>query len=167
MPKKSAGILLFRRVNDRPEVLLVHPGGPFWKNKDIGAWSVPKGEFDDDEEPLIAAIREVKEELGIDVAGDFIELLPQNQKSGKIVYTWALEQDTDAEAIISNTFELEWPPRSGRMIEIPEVDRAAWFPVAEAKLKIIPGQIPIIDNLEQVLLGGDPDHADRGPRANK
>ena len=153
MPKKSAGILLYRRLNKAPEVLLVHPGGPFWKNRDIGAWSVPKGEFTDDEEPLIAAIREVKEELGIDVAGDFIELLPQKQKSGKIVYTWALEQDADADSISSNTFEIEWPPRSRRMIEIPEVDRAAWLSLEEAKLKIIPGQVPIIENLEKILLG--------------
>ena len=145
--------MLYRRLNKAPEVLLVHPGGPFWKNRDIGAWSVPKGEFTDDEEPLIAAIREVKEELGIDVAGDFIELLPQKQKSGKIVYTWALEQDTDADSISSNTCEIEWPPRSGRMIEIPEVDRAAWLSLEEAKLKIIPGQVPIIENLEKILLG--------------
>ena len=158
MAKKSAGILLYRRVNTAPEVLLVHPGGPFWKNKDIGAWSVPKGEFADDEQPLIAAVREFKEELGIDVSGDFIELLPQKQKSGKIVYTWALEQDTDVDDIVSNTFELEWPPRSGKMIEIPEVDRAGWFSLEEAKLKIIPGQIPIIENLERILLSGvEPD----------
>ncbi|NEU10134.1 NUDIX domain-containing protein [Flavihumibacter sp. R14] len=151
MAKKSAGILLFRRTNGSPEVLLVHPGGPFWKNKDIGAWSVPKGEFDDDEKPLSAAIREVREELGIDVAGDFIELLPQKQKSGKVIYSWALEQDTDADAIVSNTFELEWPPRSGKMIEIPEVDRADWLSLDEAKIKIIPGQVPIIENLEKIL----------------
>lgn len=158
MAKKSAGILLYRRVNTAPEVLLVHPGGPFWKNKDIGAWSVPKGEFADDEQPLIAAVREFKEELGIDVSGDFIELLPQKQKSGKIVYAWALEQDTDVDDIVSNTFELEWPPRSGKMIEIPEVDRAGWFSMDEAKLKIIPGQIPIIENLERILLSGvEPD----------
>ena len=158
MAKKSAGILLYRRVNTAPEVLLVHPGGPFWKNKDIGAWSVPKGEFADDEQPLIAAVREFKEELGIDVSGDFIELLPQKQKSGKIVYTWALEQDTDVDDIVSNTFELEWPPRSGKMMEIPEVDRAGWFSMDEAKLKIIPGQIPIIENLERILLSGvEPD----------
>ena len=158
MEKKSAGILLYRRVNTAPEVLLVHPGGPFWKNKDIGAWSVPKGEFADDEQPLIAAVREFKEELGIDVSGDFIELIPQKQKSGKIVYAWALEQDTDVDDIVSNTFELEWPPRSGKMIEIPEVDRAGWFSMDEAKLKIIPGQIPIIENLERILLSGvEPD----------
>jgi predicted NUDIX family NTP pyrophosphohydrolase len=151
MARKSAGILLYRRVIKIPEVLLVHPGGPFWKNKDIGAWSVPKGEFADDEKPLIAAIREVKEELGIDVSGDFIELLPQKQKSGKVIYSWALEQDTDVEDIVSNTVELEWPPRSGKMIEIPEVDKAGWFSLEEAKLKIIPGQVPIIENLERIL----------------
>jgi predicted NUDIX family NTP pyrophosphohydrolase len=154
MAKKSAGILLFRQTNGSPEVLLVHPGGPFWKNKNIGAWSVPKGEFEDDEKPLIAAVRELKEELGIDVAGDFIELLPRKQKSGKTIYSWALEQDMDADAIVSNTFELEWPPRSGKMIEIPEVDRAAWLSLDEAKIRIIPGQVPIIENLEKILSEG-------------
>jgi len=155
MPKKSAGILLYRRTKAMPEVLLVHPGGPFWKNKDIGAWSVPKGEFTDDEKPLLAAIREFKEELGIAVSGDFIELLPQKQKSGKVVYTWALEQDADVDDILSNTFELEWPPRSGKMIEIPEVDKAGWFSTEEAKVKIIPGQIPIIENLERILFADE------------
>ena len=106
MAKKSAGILLYRFINKSPEVLLVHPGGPFWAKKDIGAWSVPKGEFDDDEEPLRAAIREIQEELGIKASGDFIELSPQKQKSGKIIYTWGLQQDTDAENIASNTFDL-------------------------------------------------------------
>jgi predicted NUDIX family NTP pyrophosphohydrolase len=148
MAKKSAGILLYRFRNNSPEVLLVHPGGPFWAKKDIGAWSVPKGEFDADEEPLKAAIREVKEELGIQVAGDFIELSPQKQRSGKIIYTWGLQQDIDTQNIISNTFQLEWPPKSGKMIAVPEVDRAEWYSFKEAKIKIIPGQIPIIEELE-------------------
>ena len=151
MAKKSAGILLYRFIDTSPEVLLVHPGGPFWAKKDIGAWSVPKGEFDKDEEPLKAAIREVREELGIEVAGDFIELSPQKQRSGKIIYAWALQQDIDTENIISNTFQLEWPPKSGKMITIPEVDKAAWFSLLEAKIKIIPGQIPIIEELGEKI----------------
>jgi len=147
MAKKSAGLLLYRFINSSPEVLLVHPGGPFWVNKDLGAWSVPKGEFDQDEEPLTAAIREVKEELGIDVSGDFIELMPAKQKSGKIIYTWGVAHNFNPEDIISNTFELEWPPKSGKTIVIPEVDRASWFNIEDAKRKIIPAQIPIIDDL--------------------
>lgn len=147
MAKKSAGLLLYRFINASPEVLLVHPGGPFWVNKDIGAWSVPKGEFDQHEEPLTAAIREVKEELGLEVSGDFIELSPVKQKSGKIIYTWAVEQDFNPSNIISNTFELEWPPKSGKTIVIPEVDKASWFNIEEAKRKVIPAQVPIIDNL--------------------
>lgn len=147
MAKKSAGLLLFRFNNSSPEILLVHPGGPFWVNKDLGAWSVPKGEFNDDEKPLTAAIREVKEELGIDVSGDFIELVPARQKSGKIIYAWAVKHDFNPENIVSNTFELEWPPKSGKTIVIPEVDRASWFTIDEAKRRIIPAQTAIIDDL--------------------
>lgn len=147
MAKKSAGILFYRFKNELPEVLLVHPGGPFWARKDVGAWSVPKGEFDDDEEPLTAAIREVKEELGFEAAGEFIALAPAKQKSGKIVYTWALMQDLDADHIISNTFEMEWPPNSGKTINIPEVDKAGWFSIEEAREKIISGQVPILESL--------------------
>lgn len=151
MAKKSAGILLYRFQNEVPEVLLVHPGGPFWRNKDAGAWSVPKGEFTDEEEPLKAAIREVREELGIEVAGEFTELAPARQKSGKIIYTWALQQDIDANHITSNTFELEWPPKSGKTILIPEVDKAGWFKMDEARKKIIPGQLPILESLLESL----------------
>ena len=147
MPKKSAGLLLYRFINSSPEVLLVHPGGPFWVNKDLGAWSVPKGEFDENEEPLAAAIREVEEELGLHVTGDFVELSPAKQKSGKIIYTWGLEHDFNPEDIVSNTFELEWPPKSGKAIVIPEVDKASWFNIEEAKRKIIPAQVPIIEDL--------------------
>ena len=147
MAKKSAGILFFRFNNELPEVLLVHPGGPFWAKKDLGAWSVPKGELLEDEEPLAAAIREVKEELGFEAAGEFIALAPAKQKSGKIVYTWALMQDLDAEHISSNTFEMEWPPNSRKTIIIPEVDKAGWFSIEEARKKIIPGQVPILDSL--------------------
>ena len=147
MAKKSAGILFYRFKNELPEVLLVHPGGPFWTKKDLGAWSVPKGEFENDEEPLAAAIREVKEELGFEAAGEFIGLAPAKQKSGKIIYTWALMQDFDADHISSNTFEMEWPPNSGKTIIIPEVDKAGWFSIEEARDKIIPGQVPILDSL--------------------
>ena len=119
MNKKSAGILLFRFHNDIPEVLLVHPGGPFWAKKDEGAWSLPKGEFADDESPKEAAIREVKEELGVAVAGNFIALTPLKQKSGKLIYCWALRQNIDPEKISSNTFELEWPPKSGKKSTFP------------------------------------------------
>jgi predicted NUDIX family NTP pyrophosphohydrolase len=153
MAKKSAGILLYRLINGSLEVLLVHPGGPFWVNKDIGAWSVPKGEFEREEEPLTAAIREVKEELGIQVSGQFMELAPAKQKSGKVIYTWALDQDIDASNITSNTFELEWPPKTGRTMLIPEVDKAAWFKLEEARIKIIPGQVPILDSLAGQLKG--------------
>ena len=146
MAKKSAGILLYRFQNEEPEVLLVHPGGPFWKNKDAGAWSVPKGEFTEEEEPLKAAVREVKEELGIEVSGDFTELTPARQKSGKIIYAWALRQNIDADHIVSNNFELEWPPKSGKTILVPEVDKAGWFNMEEARTKIIPGQVPILES---------------------
>ena len=145
--KKSAGILVYRRKQDGIEFLLVHPGGPFWKNKETGAWSIPKGEFTDEEEPLAAAIREMQEETGITVSGDFIELTPRKQKSGKLVYAWSIEKDMDATSIKSNEFDLEWPPRSGKMIRIPEVDRAAWFDEAMAKEKINPGQAAFIDEL--------------------
>ena len=151
MPKRSAGILFYRLRDGLTEVLLVHPGGPFWVNKDTGAWSVPKGEFEPDEEPLAAAIREVKEEMGIDVSGDFVELAPAKQKSGKIVFTWALQRDVDVSKIISNTFELQWPPKSGKMILVPEVDKAGWFNLHEARDKIIPGQIPILESLVDKL----------------
>ncbi len=125
--KKSAGILLYRLVNETTEVLLVHPGGPFWSKKDLGAWSIPKGEFDEDENPLDAAIREMEEETGLKTSGDFIELTPLKQKSGKLVYAWALQKDIDPEKIKSNHFEIEWPPKSGTKRSFPEIDKAAWF----------------------------------------
>jgi predicted NUDIX family NTP pyrophosphohydrolase len=145
--KTSAGILLFRFLNKEIEFFLVHPGGPFWKNKDEGAWSVPKGEFIQGEDPLKAAQREFEEETGIKVSGNFLALSPVKLKSGKQVQAWALEKDVDHEKIKSNTFSLEWPPRSGKMIDVPEVDRAAWFTTEEAKKKINPGQLPLIDEL--------------------
>ena len=145
--KTSAGILLYRFNKKNIEVFLVHPGGPFWKNKDEGAWSVPKGEYEKDEDPLKAAIREFKEETGISIEGDFISLKPVKLKSGKLVKAWALEKDIDATAVKSNTFLLEWPPRSGKKIEVPEVDKAEWFTIPEAKKKINAGQLPLLDEL--------------------
>ncbi len=146
MTRKSAGILMYKKADGKLEVLLVHPGGPFWKNKDDGAWSIPKGEFES-EEPLSAAIREVHEELGILVSGDFMELSPVKQKSGKIIHSFAIEKDIDARNIRSNSFELEWPPHSGKMIDVPEVDRAEYFIMEDAEKKIIPGQLPILREL--------------------
>lgn len=145
--KQSAGILLYRIIDGALEVFLVHPGGPFFKNKDEGSWSIPKGEFLDDEEALAAAKREFEEETGQPVNGEFIELGNIRQKSGKVVYGWALEGDIDHEGILSNTFEIEWPPRSGRQITIPEIDRASWFEPDMAKQKINPAQVAFIDRL--------------------
>ena len=151
MAKKSAGLLIYHFRKDLLEVFLVHPGGPFWKNKDSGAWSIPKGEFTEEEDPLSAALREVKEETGLIAKGNFIELKPVKQKSGKTVYAWAYESDFDPQQLISNTFEMEWPPRSGKKIEIPEVDRGAWFSLEEAKTKINQGQVPILQEFESKL----------------
>jgi predicted NUDIX family NTP pyrophosphohydrolase len=145
--KKSAGILLYRNHHKAIEFLLVHPGGPFWKNKDIGAWSIPKGEFNDEEDPLDAAIREFKEETGVTLEGKFIALTPIRQKSGKSVYAWAAENDFDVKCLTSNTCEVQWPPNSGRTISIPEVDRAEWFGYADAVQKINIAQIKLISDL--------------------
>ena len=144
--KKSAGILLFRRTHSELEVLLVHPGGPFWAKKDEGAWTLPKGEFDT-EPPLEAALRELREETGIVPEGNFIELKPIQQKGGKWVYAFAVEFDCDASTIKSNTFTMEWPPKSGRMQTFPEVDRAGWFSIDEARRKILASQSPLLDDL--------------------
>ena len=147
MSKKSAGILLFRLVNKKPELFLVHPGGPFWAKKDEGAWSIPKGEFDDSEDALEAAKREFSEETGVNIEGEFIVLSPAKQKSGKTVYAWAVEGDIDPSKIKSNHFEMEWPPRSGKMKSFPEIDKAAWFDVKEALQKINSGQASLIREL--------------------
>ncbi|MGZ8557443.1 MAG: NUDIX domain-containing protein [Chitinophagaceae bacterium] len=149
--KKSAGILLYRFNNTVLEVLLVHAGGPFWSKKDWGSWSIPKGEFEPHEIPLEAAKREVEEETGIKISGDFIELTPVKQKSGKVVFAWALQKDINPANIMSNSFETEWPPKSGKKKSFPEIDKAAWFKIEEAKQKIIDGQIPIIQELETKL----------------
>ena len=148
MPKQSAGILLFRKVNNQLEVFLVHPGGPFFKNKDDGVWSIPKGEFIDDEDALIAAKREFSEETGQEIDGDFIKLKPVKLKSGKTVHAWAVEGDIDHEVIVSNLFEMEWPPKSGKVASFAEVDRAAWLEAAVAKIKVNPAQIALIEELE-------------------
>ena len=146
---QSAGLLLYRRSPDGLEVFLVHPGGPFWAKKDLGAWSIPKGEVEPAEDPLAAAQREFEEETGFQISGEFRPLAPLKQKSGKTVYAWAVEGDCDPSGLKSNTVSLEWPPHSGRQQEFPEVDRAAWFPLDEAKRKILPGQVGFIEWLER------------------
>ncbi len=151
MARTSAGLLLYRIAATGPEVLLVHPGGPLWARKDTGAWSIPKGEIDPGEEPLDAAIREVREELGAAIAGRFLPLEPRRQPGGKLVQVWAVEAGFDPAALVSNTFEMEWPPRSGRRQAFPEVDRAAWFAFDEARAKILPGQAGFLDELQTRL----------------
>lgn len=150
VPKRSAGILLHRRRDAELEVLLVHPGGPFWARRDAGVWSIPKGEYDPGDDPLEAARREFEEELGVaPPAGDVRDLGEIRQRGGKLVSAWALAGDLDASAITSNTFPLEWPPRSGRMIEAPEVDRAEWFALDVAREKINPAQAELLERLAE------------------
>jgi predicted NUDIX family NTP pyrophosphohydrolase len=146
---------MFRRCGAEPEVFLVHPGGPFWARRDLGAWSIPKGEFAPGDDPLAAARREFAEETGIVPEGEFIPLRPCRQTGGKVVYAWAVEGDCDPEGIKSNTFVMEWPPRSGRRQEFPEVDRAAWFPLEVAKQKLISGQAGLVDGLRELLAGAE------------
>jgi len=147
----SGGILLFRFNNNETEVLLVHPGGPFWTKKDEGAWSIPKGVFEEHESPLDAAKREFKEETGFEADGEFIELGNLTQPSKKIVYAWTLEKDLDETKVVSNKFSLEWPRRSGIMREFPEIDRASWFGIDLAKKKIQKGQAGFIDRLLAII----------------
>jgi predicted NUDIX family NTP pyrophosphohydrolase len=151
MPKRSAGILLYKRVGGELQILLVHPGGPFWARKDAGAWSIPKGEYAEGEDALTVAVREFEEETGMRPAGDFRTLGEVKQAGGKIVTAWAVAGDFDPAALKSNRFELEWPPRSGRRQSFPEVDRAAWFGLDEAHAKILPSQSPLIDRLSAAL----------------
>src|SRR5262245_12479811 len=151
MPRRSAGILLYRRRQCGIEVLLVHPGGPFWANKDAGAWSIPKGEYAPDEDPLTAAKREFAEETGTRLEGEVVALGSFRQSSAKIVDAWAIEGDFDQATRKSNTFTLEWPPRSGKMREVPEVDRAAWFAPEEAARKLLKGQRPILEALLRLV----------------
>ena len=145
MPERSAGLLLFRRRDTGVEFFLVHPGGPFWAKKDDGAWSIPKGLYEDDEDPLIAAQREFAEEVGCPITGAFIALGEFKLPSGKRLTVWAVEGDIDASEVSSNTFEMEWPPKSGERVEFPEVDRAGWFAPDAARVKLNKGQVPMLD----------------------
>jgi predicted NUDIX family NTP pyrophosphohydrolase len=147
MARHSAGLLMYRRRQGVLEVLLVHPGGPFWARKDAGAWSIPKGEYRPEEDHLAAARREFREETGFSVAGEFTPLTPRKQPSGKIIQAWAVEGDCDPAAIRSNAFTLEWPPHSGQQQEFPEVDRAAWFSLTTARKKITKGQMGFLEEL--------------------
>jgi predicted NUDIX family NTP pyrophosphohydrolase len=151
MAKRSAGLLMYRRGPEGPELLLVHPGGPYWTGKDRGAWSIPKGEIEEGEDPFAAALREFEEETGKRPAGDFRPLNPVVLKSRKTVYAWAFEGDFDPAGLVSSTFTTEWPPRSGRQREFPEVDRAGWFGVQQAREKIQSGQLPFIEELAAML----------------
>jgi predicted NUDIX family NTP pyrophosphohydrolase len=159
MPKLSAGILFYRLEDATPKVLLVHPGGPFWAKKDLGAWSIPKGEYEPGDDPLEVAMREVEEEIGIKLTpsdrDSLIELGSVRHKSGKLVCAWAAEGDVDVSRIRSNTFELEWPPRSGRTQTFPEVDRAEWFDAATALAKINSAQVDFIERLVRDVLHFD------------
>ena len=150
MDRKSAGLLMYRMRDGQAEVLLIHPGGPFWARKEEGAWSIPKGEFAN-EDPLEAAKREFQEETGLAASGDFRPFIPIKQTGGKMVYAWAIEGDCDAEAITSNTFTMEWPPHSGLQKTFLEANRAAWFPLPQARDKILKSQQPLLDQLELML----------------
>ena len=151
MPKRSAGLVLYRTVRGSMEVFLVHPGGPLWANKDNGAWSIPKGEFDPDEDALNAAKREFREETGLVANGEYQPLKPLRQKGGKIVHVWAVQCDVEAAAVKSNTFSMEWPPRSGKTREFPEIDRAEWFNIEFARRKILKSQLALLNQLEQAM----------------
>jgi len=144
--KNTAGLLLYRRRGEL-EVFLVHPGGPFWSKKDLGAWSLPKGQIDEGEDPLQTAKREFTEETGFPIDGDFRPLDPVKQSGGKVVHAWAIEADCDPAQLRSNLFSMEWPPKSGKMQEFPEVDRGAWFHIPEARKRILPAQIGFIEQL--------------------
>jgi predicted NUDIX family NTP pyrophosphohydrolase len=145
VPDKSAGLLLFRRRDAAVEIFLVHPGGPFWAKKDEGAWSIPKGLYEDDEDALVAAQREFAEEVGTAIVGDFVALGEFRLPSGKRLSVWAVEGEIDANTITSNLFEMEWPPRSGKRVQFPEVDRAGWFTPDRARVKLTKGQLPMLD----------------------
>jgi len=151
MPKRSAGLLMYRRSGERVEVLLAHPGGPFWAKKDLGAWSIPKGEYEADEDPLQAANREFEEESGVVPAGSFVALGEIKQAGGKIVTAWAVEGDCDASSLKSNTFSIEWPPDSGRLAEFPEVDRWEWFSLEDAGNRILAGQKEFLERLAKLM----------------
>lgn len=148
--KESAGLILYRHRNGKLEVFLVHPGGPFWKKKDSGAWSIPKGGIAPGEDPQSAALREFEEETGMKIEGDLVPLKPVRQTGGKVVHAWATEGACDPASIRSNTFSIEWPPRSGKQREFPEIDRAGWFEIETARQKILKGQRPFLDRLAQI-----------------
>ncbi len=150
MTKRSAGILMYRRTGGELQVLLVHPGGPFWKNRDLGAWSIPKGEYGD-EDALAAAVREFTEETGAAVAGDFKPLGAVVQAGRKTVIAFAVEGNFDPAGLTSNVFDIEWPPNSGRRRSFPEIDRAAWFGLSEARRRVLAGQAPFLDRLVEIL----------------
>jgi predicted NUDIX family NTP pyrophosphohydrolase len=154
MTKTSAGLLVYRRSDATIEVLLVHPGGPFWARKELGAWSIPKGEVAPGEDPLETARRELEEETGLQAPEKLTPLSPITQKSGKVVHAWAFEGDADPATLRSNTFTMEWPRGSGRMQEFPEVDRAAWFGIEEASRKLLPAQLPLLAELVQLVVSG-------------
>jgi predicted NUDIX family NTP pyrophosphohydrolase len=149
--KQSAGILLYRTRHHAIQVLLVHPGGPFWAKKDDGAWSIPKGEYGEGADALEAAKREFYEETGFEIHGETIPLMPVRQPSGKVISAWAVRDDLDATSIRSTSFRMEWPPKSGKLREFPEVDRAEWFDLITAHRKILPGQRPLLTQLEQMV----------------
>lgn len=149
--KRSAALLVYRRSPKGLQVFLVHPGGPFWAKKDLRAWSIPKGEFDEAEDGLAAARREFFEEVGQQVRGEALQLTPRRQAGGKLVHAWAVEGEVEARHVVSNEFEMEWPPRSGKQARFPEVDRGAWFPLPEARRRILKGQTPFLDELEERL----------------
>jgi predicted NUDIX family NTP pyrophosphohydrolase len=151
MAKISAGMMMYRRHEGGLQVLLVHPGGPLWAKRDLGAWSIPKGEVRDDEQPLSAARREFEEELGIPALGDFLPLGSITQRGGKTVYAWAFQGDCDPAALRSNTFSMEWPPRSGKQRQFPEVDRADFFPIHEAREKLNAAQVEFVNRLEVLI----------------
>ena len=152
MARRSAGILLYRIAGGAPEVLLVHPGGPYWARKDAGAWSIPKGEYLDGEDPRACALREFEEETGVELPpGELAELGSVKQKGGKTVSAWAVEGDLDAGSVRSNTFTMEWPPRSGRTEEFPEIDRAGWFGIDAAREKLVAAQTEFLDRLVERL----------------
>lgn len=147
MARLSAGLLMFRRTNNSLEVFLVHPGGPFWQKKDLGAWSLPKGEYEDGEDPLVAAKREFVEETGINPMGDYVSLEALKQPSGKVITAWAFEGNCNPAEIRSNTFALEWPPKSGKIQKFPEIDRAGWFSIEDARARLIKGQLGFLETL--------------------
>jgi len=153
MAKKSAGILLFRKKESALEVFLVHPGGPYFIKKDLAAWSIPKGELNEEEDPLVAAKREFFEETGFEIDGEFIMLNPVRQKNGKVVMAWAVEGEIDEKSISSNLFSIEWPPKSGRFKDFPEIDKGGWFSIAEAREKIIAAQAGFLDELVEKVEG--------------